>query len=42
MGGTNIIKKKKKSLETQLGSVQFVGSMNLLSVITDMNLNAFD
>lgn len=41
MGGTNIIK-KKKSLETQLGSVQFVGSMSLLGVITDMNLNAFD
>lgn len=42
MGGTNIIFEKKKSLQTQLGSLQFVGSMNLLGIITDMNLNTFD
>lgn len=41
MGGRNIIF-KKKSLETQLGSAQLVGSGNLLGVITDTNLNVFD
>lgn len=28
--------------ESQLGPVQFVGSVNLLGVITDMNLNTCD
>ena len=32
------IKFLKKLLETQLGSVQFVGSMNLLGAITDISL----
>lgn len=38
----NFQKKKIKMSESQLGPVQFVGSVNLLGVITDMNLNTCD